>query len=66
MAGKWLKVDEDGTPVSIVSSQPERGVQLQAPGAPEDEVVRAHVKAAEDAIKEAKDAKGSAKDTASK
>ncbi len=51
---KWLKLDDDGNPVSIVNSQPERGVQLQAPGAPEDEVVRAHTKAAEEAIKDAK------------
>lgn len=53
--GKWLKVDESGIPQEIVSKQPERGVQLVAPGGVEDEVARAHIKAAQDAIKAAKD-----------
>lgn len=52
--GKYLKLEEDGTPVSIVTSKPERGVQLLAPGASEDEVAKAHIRAAEEAVKDAK------------
>lgn len=53
-SGKYLKLDENNQPVGIVTSKPERGVQLQAPGASEDDVVKAHVKAAEDAVKATK------------
>lgn len=60
-SGKWLKLDDNGQPVSIVATQPERGVQLLAPGAPEDDVARAHIKAAEEAVKDAKASSGSAK-----
>jgi hypothetical protein len=52
--GKWLKVDENGFPVAIVTSPPERGVQLVAPNAAEDSVAKDHIKAAEEAIKAAK------------
>lgn len=52
--GKYLKLEEDGTPVGIVASKPERGVQLVAPGGTEDEVAKAHIKAAEEAVKAAK------------
>ena len=66
MAGKWLKLDENGYPDSIVTTQPERGVQLVAPNGVEDELAKEHIKAAEQAIKDAKDDAAAAKKTAAK
>jgi len=53
-SGKYLKLDENNQPAGIVASKPERGVQLLAPGASEDEVAKAHIRAAEEAVKAAK------------